>query len=109
MDLAQTQQPIRVGIVGAGTIARFHAQALRKLNGVTLVAVCDRDPSRAATLQQAFGVPHVFQSVAEMSRGVPLDAVHVLVLPPAHASTAVDCLDNGWPTLVEKTFATTPE
>ena len=109
MDLAQTQQPIRVGIVGAGIIARFHAQALRKLPGVTLVAVCDRDQSRATTLQQAFGVPHVFQSVGGMSRGVALDAVHVLVPPPAHASTAVECLENGWHTLVEKPFATTPE
>ena len=44
-----------------------------------------------------------------MSRGVALDAVHVLVPPPAHASTAVECLENGWHTLVEKPFATTPE
>ena len=77
MDRTQTSQSIRVGVVGAGIIARFHAQALKKLPGVTLVAVCDRDQIRAATLQQAFGVPHVFNSVAEMSRGVALDAVHV--------------------------------
>jgi predicted dehydrogenase len=109
MDGTQTRQPVRVGIVGAGIIARFHAQALKKLPGVTLEAVCDRDRTRAATLQQAFRIPNLFTSVADMSHGVALDAVHVLVPPPAHASTAVDCLDNGWHALVEKPFATTPE
>jgi predicted dehydrogenase len=109
MDRTQTPQTIRVGIIGAGTIARFHAQALKKLPGVTLQAVCDRDHSRAATLQQAFRIPNLFTTVSEMSRAVALDAVHVLVPPSAHAKTAVECLDNGWHALVEKPFATTPE
>jgi predicted dehydrogenase len=109
MDRTQTTQPIRVGIIGAGTIARFHAQALKKLPGVSLEAVCDRDQTRATTLQQAFGIPYLFTSVAEMSQGVVLDVVHVLVPPPAHANTTVNCLHNGWHALVEKPFATTPE
>jgi 2-alkyl-3-oxoalkanoate reductase len=109
MARSQISQPIRVGIVGAGFIARFHAQALKKLPGVTLEAVCDRDQTRAATLQQAFRIPRLFTSIAAMSRGVVLDAVHVLVPPAAHANTAMDCLDKGWHVLVEKPFATTPE
>jgi predicted dehydrogenase len=47
--------------------------------------------------------------MAAMSRGVTLDAVHVLVPSAAHANTAMDCLDKGWHVLVEKPFATTPE
>jgi predicted dehydrogenase len=109
MARSQISQPIRVGIVGAGFIARFHAQALKKLPGVTLEAVCDRDQTRAATLQQAFRIPRLFTSIAAMSRGVVLDAVHVLVPPAAHANTAIGCLDKGWHVLVEKPFATTPE
>jgi predicted dehydrogenase len=109
MDQKQTQQPIRVGLVGAGIIARFHAQALKKLPGVTLEAVCDRDRNKAATLQQAFSIPHLFTSIADMSHGVALDAVHVLVPPAAHADTAMACLDRGWHALIEKPFATTPE
>jgi len=109
MDRTQTARPIRVGLVGAGTIARFHAQALKKLPGVTLEAVCDRDRTRAASLQQAFGIPHLFTSVAEMAPKAALDAVHILVPPSAHAPTAIECLTNGWHTFIEKPFATTPE
>ncbi len=108
MPRTQTSESFRVGLIGAGAIARFHAQALRKLPGVAIAAVCDRDQGRATSLQQAFGVPHVFSSVAEMSR-VDLDAVHVLVPPVAHAATTIDCLERGWHVLVEKPFATTPQ
>lgn len=106
MDRTQTAQPIRVGLIGAGVIARFHAQALRNLPGVTLTAVCDRDRNRAVALQQAFGIPQVFDSVAQMSKSATLDAVHVLLPPTAHAAMAVDSLERGWHVFVEKPFAT---
>jgi len=106
MDRTQTAQSIRVGIIGAGGIARFHAQALRKLPGVTLAAVCDRDRNRAVALQQAFGIPHVFDSVGAMSQNAVLDAVHVLLPPTAHATVAMEALNAGWHVFIEKPFAT---
>jgi len=54
MDRTQTAQPIRVGIIGAGGIARFHAQALRKL------------PVTFMLLQPGSNHPHVWTDVARM-------------------------------------------
>jgi len=106
MDRTQAAQSMRVGIIGAGGIARFHAEALKKLPGVTLVAVCDRDRNRAVALQQAFGIAQVFDSVAAMSQDAILDAVHVLVPPAAHAATIIDALERGWHVFAEKPFVT---
>jgi predicted dehydrogenase len=109
MERKQAAQPLRVGIIGAGGIARFHAQALRKLPGVMLEAVCDRDRNRAVTLQQSFSIPQVFDSVAEMSQRAAIDVVHVLLPPAAHAAMAIDAVERGWHVFVEKPFVTTAQ
>jgi glutamyl-tRNA reductase len=46
----------RVGLVGAGYIADWHAQGLRSVENVELVAVCDRALERAQALAGKFGV-----------------------------------------------------
>src|SRR5881398_3328188 len=109
MERKQAAQPLRVDIIGAGGIARFHAQALRKLPGVMLEAVCDRDRNRAVTLQQSFSIPQVFDSVAEMSQRAAIDVVHVLLPPAAHAAMAIDAIERGWHVFVEKPFVTTAQ
>ena len=52
--MKQAGQPLRVGFLGTGYIADWHAKALSTIAGVSLVAVCDKDLSRA----QAFGLRH---------------------------------------------------
>ncbi|HSC15121.1 MAG TPA: Gfo/Idh/MocA family oxidoreductase, partial [Gammaproteobacteria bacterium] len=41
---------LRTAVVGVGYLGRFHAQKHRALDGVELVAVCDRDAERARTV-----------------------------------------------------------
>ena len=38
---------MRIGLIGAGAIARRHVGVLSALDGVELAAVCDSDPARA--------------------------------------------------------------
>ena len=44
-----SKRPIRVGIVGTGYIADFHARAIRAARGVELVSVCDVNLSNASS------------------------------------------------------------
>src|SRR5687767_8423262 len=49
---------LRVVIVGAGYVARHHIAALRRLDFVEIVAVCDLDVGAAQVLAKANGIPN---------------------------------------------------
>ena len=46
---------IRVGLIGAGYIAAWHADALKATDGVAVTAVCDLSESAARELAEACG------------------------------------------------------
>ncbi len=94
----------RVGLIGAGYIATWHAEALAATPGVTVAAVCDLSKSAA----QAIAAPHgavVFTSVDELIASNTCDAVHILTPPDLHHRLAIDCLQGGLHVLVEKPVA----
>ncbi|MCH2094777.1 MAG: NAD-dependent epimerase/dehydratase family protein [Rhodobacteraceae bacterium] len=97
---------IRVGLIGAGYIASWHADALVATPGVKIAAVCDLSQTAA----QALAAPHgatVFASVAELIQSNSCDAVHILTPPDAHRDLAIECLQGGLHVLVEKPVALT--
>ena len=54
---------VRVGIVGAGWVARMrHLPALRPLPGVELAGVWSRSADRARQVQEEFGIRAVYES-----------------------------------------------
>lgn len=95
---------IRVGLIGAGYIAGWHAEALRATPGIRLAAVCDAAPEAAEAFARAWGVP-TFGAPAELLAAGLVDAVHVLTPPESHAQIARDCLAAGLHVLVEKPMA----
>ncbi|MCC7321189.1 MAG: Gfo/Idh/MocA family oxidoreductase [Rubellimicrobium sp.] len=95
---------IRIGLIGAGYIAGWHAEAVRATAGLRLGAVCDAQPEAGRALADALGVPF-FPAVAAMAGAV--DAVHVLTPPATHAALASEALGAGLHVLVEKPMATT--
>ncbi|MDB5371751.1 MAG: hypothetical protein JWP04_393 [Belnapia sp.] len=92
-------------LVGAGSIARVHAEALRGLPGLAIVAVVDPSPGAARNLAEAFGVRRTHASVAEALAEGGIDAAHVLVPPDLHAAVALPFLAAGKSVLVEKPMA----
>jgi predicted dehydrogenase/nucleoside-diphosphate-sugar epimerase len=95
----------RVALVGAGVIARTHAEVLKSLPGQSLVAVVDPDLGAARRLAGE-GVP-VFAMVEEMLAAGVAGRAHVLVPPPLHAAVARPLLDAGIAVLLEKPLAAT--
>jgi predicted dehydrogenase/nucleoside-diphosphate-sugar epimerase len=92
----------RVALLGAGYIADWHAQALRSVADVELVAVCDYSLSRAQALAGKFGIPRTYASLEAMLAAEKLDAVHVLLPPDRHFAAAKTLLEAGVNVLLEK-------
>lgn len=96
---------IRVGLIGAGYIASWHADALRATDGVEITAVCDPSLAAAKGLADGLGV-RAFGDVAELIEARVCDAVHILTPPHLHHPLAIQCLKAGLHVLVEKPVAT---
>ena len=98
--------PTRSAIIGTGYIASFHARAIRWVNGVELVSVCDANVSSAQRFAADWGVPAVFDSVQSMLHDQRVDAVHVLVPPDQHHAIASVALRAGTNVFLEKPMCT---
>ena len=98
------QGDIRVGLIGAGYIARWHAEVIARLPGLRLAAICDPAQGAAQALADGFGA-RAYASVDEMLAQGGLDAVHVLAPPPLHHRLTLQALEAGAEVLVEKPFA----
>jgi len=92
----------RIGFLGTGYIADWHAQAIKRVEGVELVAVCDRILPKAKALAQKFGVPKIHASLEAMLAEESLDAVHVLLPPDRHFEAAKSILEAGVDVFMEK-------
>ncbi len=96
--------PIRVGLIGAGYIADWHAAALKATAGVRITAVCDRNIAAAETLAAGHGA-QAFGAVADLIAAGLCDTVHILTPPDLHHDIALECLAGGLNVLVEKPVA----
>ena len=79
---------VELGFIGTGGIARTHLNNLRRIEGVTVRAVCDVDGSRAEEVAgQCAARPHT--DCSTMLEQEELDAVYVCLPPAAHGSIEI--------------------
>ena len=97
---------VRIVVVGAGYVATHHLAALRSLDYVDVVAICDLDLEAAQTLAARFYVPMALRSL-EDAASLGADAVYVLTPPASHFRIARQALEMGCHVLVEKPLADT--
>jgi predicted dehydrogenase/nucleoside-diphosphate-sugar epimerase len=95
---------LRAGLVGAGHIAEYHVQALKRIPTVDIVGVVDLDRARAEALAERFGL-RALGSLAEL-RDAGANVIHVLTPPHTHAAVATEALRAGCHAFVEKPLAT---
>lgn len=95
---------VRVGIIGAGYIATWHADALKATNGVKITAVVDPAIDLAEGLAAAHGAT-AYASVADMAAAGVCDAVHILTPPNLHHALTLECLEAGLHVVCEKPVA----
>ena len=95
---------LRVAVVGAGYVAGHHLAALKRLDFVELVGICDSNLAAATALAERFGVAMAASNLAELAAQRP-QAVYILTPPASHAALAMQALDMGCRVLVEKPMA----
>lgn len=97
---------LRVGVVGAGYLGRFHAEKYARMDDVELIGVVDIDKSRAEEVAGRFNTKAYFLHKYLFGK---IDAVSIVVPTPAHFSVAKDFLENNIDVLIEKPMSETTE
>lgn len=93
---------IKVGVIGAGWMVKYHAEGFRKA-GAELVAVADPAPGAAEKAAAEWGIEKTFDSVDKMlAEASDLDAVSIIVPNKFHAPLAIQCLKAGKHVFCEK-------
>ena len=101
---------IRMGLMGAGNIARWaHMQSLQKLGNATLRAVCAANGTRSKSYANRFGAEYCTTEYSELLADKDLDAVIIASRNQLHASQALAALQAGKHVFVEKPMALTEE
>lgn len=95
---------LRVGIVGAGQMARQHARAIGRLGDATVSAVVDPDRSALEEIQRIRPGAVGFASLPDLLRSQPVDVVHICTPPQTHEFLTEQALDAGCHVYVEKPF-----
>jgi len=92
----------KIGIIGAGGMAAYHAQGFREA-GAEIVAMADVNKPAAEKAAAKHGIGRVFGDIAEMFRDMPeIDAVSVIVPNKFHAPLAIAALKAGKHVFCEK-------
>jgi predicted dehydrogenase/nucleoside-diphosphate-sugar epimerase len=96
---------LRIGIVGAGYVARHHLAALRRLAFVEIVGISDPDLKAARTLAADFDVEFVASGLDDLVTARHPDAVYILTPPSSHCLLTLQALALGCHVFVEKPMA----
>lgn len=95
-------------LVGAGNIAQsVHLPLLSAMSGVKILAICDRQVSKARILAEKYKVPHAFRSVEEALNLPGATTVFVTTSTDAHASVAKTAIAAGKHVFIERPAART--
>lgn len=97
---------IKIGIIGAGSIARFRHLPETKINPQAEIgAICDIVPHRAEEMAEKFNC-QAFVDYQKMLQRADLDAVIVAATNTTHAEMTIAALRAGKHVLCEKPMAT---
>ena len=102
--MAQERPRVRVGVVGAGFVARIHAEAYRHVRGVDVELrwITGRRPERAHAFAAEFGIARVADDVRRILDDPEVDLMDLCVPNAVHASLALDAARAGKHVIVEK-------
>lgn len=99
-------EPLRVGVVGVGTISKAYLDVLTRRPGVDVVAAADLDSSRAKAVAEKYdGIRAMTPD--ELYDDAEVEAVLNLTIPVAHASVALAAIGAGKHVYGEKPLAVT--
>ena len=99
-----TGRPVRLAVVGLGTVSELGLPPYAKRDDVTVVGLCDRDPARLERWGAVWPEAKRFTELDDML-GIDADVVDILVPTPFHAEVVCRVLDAGYHVQVQKPLA----
>lgn len=98
---------IKVGFLGSGWVAGIHAQALNKLEGVEIAAVCNPHVEKAQALSDKFagGRAASYGNFSQMLSNQAFDALYVCLPPGVHNGETEAAAAKGIHIFLEKPIA----
>ena len=98
---------LRLGIIGAGSIARLgHFPAIQQMPEVELVAICRRNKEKADELGKQWGVREIYYDYRDLVKSKNIDAVIVTTPNANHREGVVAAAEEGKHVLCDKPIAT---
>ena len=97
----------RVGVIGAGSIARAHLEAYAANPDVEIIAISDINAARARAVAQEFGASRSYADAHELLAQDDIDGVSVCTWNDSHATWTIAAVEAGKHVLVEKPIART--
>lgn len=96
--------PLRIGVIGTGSLGYHHARILRDLEGVVFKGFFEANAERAGTVARELGI-RAYASVESLLADV--DAVSIVVPTSKHHEVAMQALHAGKHLLIEKPITVT--
>lgn len=98
---------LKAAVISAGMIANIgHLPAYQSFQGlVSVEAICDPDPVKAASTAQRFNIPHVFSDAKEMLAVIRPEMVSICSPNASHKELTKMALEAGVNVICEKPLA----
>jgi predicted dehydrogenase len=97
---------IRIGIIGAGQIARTrHIPGFQGIPGVSVVGVCNRRRETAGRVSREFDIPRIYGNWEDLVSDPDVDAVVIGAWPYLHCPVTLAAFDAGKHVLTEARMA----
>jgi predicted dehydrogenase len=98
---------LRGALIGCGFFARNHMRGWAMIDGAEIVAVCDRDGSKAEKFSSEFGVGASYTDAARMLAWETIDFVDIVTTAESHRPLVELAAQNGKAVICQKPFAET--
>jgi len=104
------RKSLRIGVVGLGAAAQVsHIPALKRIDDLELVAVCDRDAEKTERVAQKFQIPRWTSRFDDLLIDDGLDAIDICTPNYLHAPMTIAALEAGKHVLCERPLARSGE
>jgi predicted dehydrogenase len=91
-----------VVIIGAGSIVNDAHLPAYKIASFEVAGIFDINHERAKMLARKFGIPTVYESLEDLVKQAPKNAVFDMALPASEIISSLQKLPNGSPVLIQK-------
>lgn len=96
------EKTIRIGLIGAGKNTRLrHIPGLAHIEGVSLVAVCNRRPGSTAAIAREYGISCTYERWEDLVADPNVDAIVIGTWPYLHHPITLRALEAGKHVLTE--------